>query len=241
MSLEPFIKSGTALAVAGVIVAGGMLLSSSRVQAQAANTSQDEVEIGLKIAPVPLNLTGKDRNLVGLGSFIVNAQADCNGCHTSDPANEYKDPGNPYFNQHPTVVNTANYLAGGQNFGSVGAGIFNGKTGAGPDIVTRNLTPDYTGLPEGGHTFADFYTIMKTGHDFDHLHPNCSSTITDNCYFATPGNEVDGALLQIMPWPTFSHMTDNQLLAIWTYLSAIPCNANASSPYPWVRNVCKKP
>jgi hypothetical protein len=36
-----------------------------------------EVEIGLRISPVPLNLAGKDLNLVGLGSYIVNAVSDC--------------------------------------------------------------------------------------------------------------------------------------------------------------------
>jgi hypothetical protein len=32
------------------------------------------VRIGLNIAPVPLDLRGKDRTLVGLGSYIINAQ-----------------------------------------------------------------------------------------------------------------------------------------------------------------------
>ena len=44
------------------------------------------VRIGFAIAPVPLNLEGKNRALVGLGSYIVNAQADCNGCHSAGPA-----------------------------------------------------------------------------------------------------------------------------------------------------------
>jgi len=117
-------------------------------------------------------------------------------------------------------------------------GIVGHVSGPGPHIITRNLTPDHTGLPEGGHSFSDFLAIMRHGKDFDHLHPNCSSSVTDNCYFSSPGNEVDGDLLQVMPWPTFRNMTDQQLLAIWTYLSAIPCNANSSSPYPWVHNVC---
>jgi hypothetical protein len=216
-----------------------MLLISPRAHADDNDSNQGVVAIGLATAPVKLNMAGKDRNLVGLGSFIVNVQSDCNGCHSSDPTNEYKDPGNPFFNQHPAVINPSTYLAGGQDFGPVGGGVVGGATGAGPHIITRNLTPDHTGLPEGGHSFSDFLTIMRTGHDFDHLHPNCSSTVKDNCYFSSPGNEIDGDLLQIMPWPKFRDMTDQQLLAIWTYLSAIPCNANSSSPYPWVRNVCK--
>ena len=47
------------------------------------------MEIGLRIAPDFIDMRGKDPNLVGLGSFIVNGQADCNGCHGSDPANEF--------------------------------------------------------------------------------------------------------------------------------------------------------
>ena len=243
MTLEQVVKSAATVAAVGVIFLGGMFISSPRAHADdssGATPESEEVEIGLKIAPVKLNMTGKDRKLVGLGSFIVNGQADCNGCHTSDPTMEYKDPGNPFFNQHPTIVNPDTYLAGGNNFGPVGGGIVNGVPGPGPDIITRNLTPDHTGLPEGGHSFGDFLIIMRTGKDFDHLHPNCSGapTPTTNCYFSTPGNEIDGNLLQIMPWPTFSNMTDHQLLAIWTYLSAIPCNANKNSPYPGVRNVC---
>jgi hypothetical protein len=243
MTLKQVVKPAVTLGAVGLVFLGGMFISSQRAHADASSgdtPESQEIEIGLKIAPVRLNMTGKDSRLVGLGSFIVNGQADCNGCHTSDPTREYKDPGNPFFNQHPTIVNPDTYLAGGNNFGPVGGGIVNGVPGPGPDIITRNLTPDHTGLPEGGHSFGDFLTIMRTGKDFDHLHPNCSGapTPTTNCYFSVPGNEIDGDLLQIMPWPTFSNMTDHQLLAIWTYLSAIPCNANKNSPYPWVRNVC---
>ena len=43
------------------------------------------IRIGFEIAPVPLNLRGKDRALVGLGSYIVNAQSGCNDCHTNPP------------------------------------------------------------------------------------------------------------------------------------------------------------
>ena len=40
---------------------------------------------GFEIAPVPLNLNGLDRQLVGLGSYIVNGQGGCNDCHTNPP------------------------------------------------------------------------------------------------------------------------------------------------------------
>lgn len=34
---------------------------------------------------------------------------------------------------------------------------------------------------------------------------------------------IDGDLLQVIPWPTLQNMTDDDLLAIYIYLSAIPC------------------
>lgn len=37
---------------------------------------------GLAIAPVHLDLRGKNRALVGVGSYLVNAVSDCNDCHT---------------------------------------------------------------------------------------------------------------------------------------------------------------
>jgi hypothetical protein len=214
----------------GLLVVGAMVLTSPRARAdsQAATKAQDLAQIGLKIAPVKLTYKPQDRELVGLGSFIVNAQADCNGCHGSDPTMEYKPGGNPFLNQHPTVVNPATYMAGGQDFGPVGGGITNGVTGPGPHIITRNLTPNKNGLPEGGTTFATFLDIMRNGTDVDHVHLNCGGAVKDNCYFPP----TDGALLQVMPWPAFRNMTDRQLLAIWTYLSAIPCINNTTSTGP---------
>ena len=216
--------------------------------AQTATTEQAQIVIGWNIAPSFINAQGKDPALVGLGSFIVNAQADCNGCHTSDPAHEYTFNHNPYFlsppSSGPAAYNQATYLAGGSNFGPVGPGIvldpnspLYGGPGLGPNIISRNLTPDSTGNPEGGNDLQTFMTIMHTGHDFDTLHLNCGGTVTDNCYLPP----VNGAVLQVMPWPLFRHMTDRQLTAIWTYLSTVPCNAHndaVGAAYPWLKNNC---
>jgi hypothetical protein len=38
-------------------------------------------------------------------------------------------------------------------------------------IISRNLTPDASGKPEG-HTLGEFLTIMRTGVDMDQRHPN---------------------------------------------------------------------
>lgn len=171
---------------------------------------------GFEIAPVQLNLNGKDPNLVGLGSYLVNAVAGCNDCHS---AIEFAPGGNPFFGQ-PTVINQANYLGGGRNFGRLAPGT--------PDIVSRNLTPDKTGHPEGGRTFEEFLYIIQTGEDLDHVHPPCTAAITENCF--PRSSPFDGNLLQIMPWWFFRNMTTHELRAIYEYLSAIPCVAGPPAP-----------
>jgi hypothetical protein len=172
---------------------------------------------GYEIAPVPLKLAHKDRQLVGLGSYLVNAVSGCNGCHTADSATEYTAAGNPYFRGGaPQIINQSTYLGGGRNFGPLVEGLT-------PDIISRNLTPDRTGRPVGGRTFAEFELIMQTGADLDHIHPTCSAKILVGCFPAFL--PFDGDLLQIMPWPVYQHMSVHDLRAIYEYLSAIPCIA----------------
>ena len=74
-------KTLGAVAALVAIVLLGMLSTSSRAQAQ--ETEATLSQIGLAIAPVPLNLAGLDQTKVGLGSYLVNAVGDCNGCHSS--------------------------------------------------------------------------------------------------------------------------------------------------------------
>ena len=201
------------IAFLGAIVIAGMIFHPLPIQGQSHHEDHDSrIELGIEIAPVPLNLAGKDRALVGLGSYFVNATADCNGCHSAGPQTQFVPGGNPFFGQ-PARINPATYLGGGQDFGPLVT------TPGSPHIVSRNLTPDKTGLPEGGRPFSEFLQIMKTGVDLDHLHPTCSSTVTTNC-LPPP---FDGNLLQIMPWHTFKNMSDHDILAIYEYLSAIPC------------------
>jgi hypothetical protein len=196
-----------------VTVGGGMLLSVPRAQAQSQN-EQIQIQQGMAISPVKLNLGGRDPNLVYFGSYLVNAVADCNGCHTSDPSQEYVAGGNPYFSQHPTKVNPANFLGGGNDFGA-----FPDPAGPFPHIISRNLTPDATGFPEGGNSYDTFVQIMRTGTDTDHVHPTCKGAPDTKCLPAP----FNGDLLQIMPWPTFANMTDHELQAIYAYLSSVPC------------------
>jgi len=193
---------------------GWFLVHASNGEAQTTTFDPAKVQKGLAIAPVPLNTQGKDMNLVGYGSYLVNAIGDCNGCHSAGPQTEYAVGGNPYMSQHPTVVNPATYLAGGQDFGA-----FPDPTGPFPHIISRNLTPNSTGLPEGGNSFDTFVQIMRTGIDTDKAHPTCMGPPDGKCIPAP----FNGELLQVMPWPTLQNMTDDDLLAIYTYLSAIPC------------------
>ena len=83
------VAAGTFAGCAALVLAG-TLISSTRLQADDdRDGDESKVEIGLEIAPVRLNLNGKDRHKVGLGSYIVNGQADCNGCHTADPTMDF--------------------------------------------------------------------------------------------------------------------------------------------------------
>ena len=208
---------------ASVIICALVILTTQYAAADDYDRN-DLVDIGFRIAPVPLNLVHKDREMVGLGSYLVNSVGDCNGCHTSAPATEYAPGGNPYFGQ-PAKVNQATYLGGGQNFGALIPGSY--------QVISRNLTPDRTGLPEGGHTLDQFLKIMHTGVDMDHLHPTCPGKPNTGC-IPPP---FDGSLLQVMPWPAYRHMTDHELEAIYVYLSAIPCVAGPSAPSP-LHNDC---
>lgn len=188
-----------AAAIVGAVAAG------SRLEAMDDDRDGDAAKIqrGFEIAPVPLNLERKNRALVGLGSYIVNAVGECNGCHSAGPQTQFAPGGNPYFGQ-PEVTNPATYLGGGRDFGPY-------PSPASPiHIISRNLTPDQTGLPIGGDSFEEFRHTIRTGIDPDLLHPVLPAPF-------------DGTLLQIMPWPAYRNMTDRDLRAIYEYLSAIPC------------------
>jgi hypothetical protein len=223
------IKPVGAVVVVALLFAS-TLITSPRAHAGSSETNS-EVQIGFAIAPVKLNLNGLNPALVGKGSYIVNAKGDCNGCHVS-PDLSPNDPigfvpgHDPYFKPFtpPAQVNPASYLGGGTPFGPFpGQGI----DGKGPLVVfSRNLTPGCdtapctNPLPEGGHTFEEFLTIIRTGHDFDHAHPACPTLGVEGCAASPPFN---ADLLQVMPWPTYANMSDDDIRAIYEYLRAIPC------------------
>jgi hypothetical protein len=239
MTQTRLLKTLGVITVFAAIILAGMVNSSKRVGARDADTSdqreESRVRRGFEIAPVTLKLEGRNRALVGLGSYIVNAVGDCNGCHSAGTATEFVPGSNPYqFSPQESgkqAINTATYLGGGRDFGPFGA------PPQIPHLYSRNLTPDKTGLPAGGHTYEEFVDIMREGVDFDHVHPPCTGPGTPANCLAAP---FDGNLLQVMRWPFFRNMTDHELRAIYEYLSAIPCNPGkmiAGAPY--LQNACE--
>jgi hypothetical protein len=130
----------------GLLVASAAAADDDRGQeTNAALRSDSRVAIGLRISPVELNLRGKNRLLVGLGSYLVNAAGACNDCHTNPPFAEGGDP----FAGETEVINTAQFLAGGREFGP---------------IISPNITPDEDGLP-AGLTFEEFEHLLRTGRE----------------------------------------------------------------------------
>ena len=134
------------VALLGILLA--LVVGPIRESSAQAPFDESIVKQGLAIAPVHLNLRGKNRALVGLGSYIVNAVSECNDCHTRP---HFQPGGNP-FNGEPEVPNELNHLTGGNQFGP---------------FTSANLTPDANGLP-AVLTREEFITLLRTGLTDDH-------------------------------------------------------------------------
>jgi hypothetical protein len=143
-------KPTIAVAVAIIVFVGSVEMAVTSAQSQGTNESRIQTGFAYaKTQGIALNLTGRNRALVGLGSYLVNAVAGCNDCHTQ-PA--YASGGNPYaFLGAPAQINVPCYLAGGRPFGP---------------FVSRDITPWENGRP-AGLTFQDFLHVMRTGEDPD--------------------------------------------------------------------------
>ena len=139
--------------LAGLVLAA-VLISGLQGPAQGAEDSQSRIQQGFAIAPVPLDLRGKNLALVGLGSYIVNAQSVCADCHSCPT---YAPGHNPFLGKEGQL-NTANYLARGVPFGP---------------FTSRNITPDDQGKP-AGFTFDEFLRVLRTGIDLEQEHPQIS-------------------------------------------------------------------
>lgn len=140
---------GTLLVLSGVVVLIvsplGPTSSTAHAIAPLAGDDESLIKRGFELAPVELNLKGRNRALVGLGSYLVNT-GGCNDCHT----NPSYLPGHDPFLGEEEQINAPCYLSGGTPFG--------------PGLTSRNLTPDQNGLP-GGLTLEQFFKTLRTGED----------------------------------------------------------------------------
>ena len=143
----------TVFAVSLVMAALGV--QPKRVSAAEPDDSESKIQAGFNYARtqgITLTLTNKNRALVGLGSYLVNAVGGCNDCHTAPPFTS-----DPYaYLGAPKQVNVACYLAGGTPFGPPGPGT----------PVSRDITPWEDGKP-AGLTLEQFVHVIRTGEDPD--------------------------------------------------------------------------
>jgi hypothetical protein len=208
-----------------------LVLSTLALSGTSHAQDDDVAQQGFAISPVPKAQLTNTANVVGRGSYLVNAIGGCSGCHTfpaylpkGDLAGSNSAAGDPFLGTPPQSAsfgplmanyNVSHYLAGGQCFGP---------------FMARNLTPEadvpaqFQGKPEG-LTEAEFVKVMRTGAD---IHCDAQHEPSDPiCALGPPT-----PLLQVMPWPTFHNMTDADLKAIYAYLTAIPpataCNTVAN-------------
>src|SRR5258708_6484758 len=139
MTLSKLLKPAAAATAFAAILLAAMLNTPPRVKAtddDDDNSNDSRIQRGFDIAPVHLNLEGKNRALVGLGSYIVNANVPCNECHGAGPAlNQFLPGDNPYFGQ-TAVIDPPPYLGGGRRFPP--------PLPASPVTTSPNLTPPKT-------------------------------------------------------------------------------------------------
>jgi hypothetical protein len=153
------------LLLSGLVAGAGPAVAGSRAgsrvaeqsaqaatNAMLAGSEESKIKRGFEISPVPLDLRGRNRALVGLGSYIVNAQGACNDCHTWP---NFAPNGDPYLGQ-PKAINATHFLAGGRPFGP---------------FRSRNLTPDPNSTATPEEHYAEFVNVMHTGWDPDQAHP----------------------------------------------------------------------
>ena len=134
-----------------------VLASTMFTTKTAAQGSDSRIQRGFEVAPVELQMKGLNPALVGLGSYIVNAQGGCNDCHTNPP---HAEGGDPFAGQTPKV-NAAGYLGGGTEF-------------LPSPFISRNLTPRASDGRPAGLTLEQFLEVMHKGTDFKNRHPEIS-------------------------------------------------------------------
>ena len=132
------------------VLAANMFTATTSAQG-----GDSRIQRGFELAPVPLDMKGLNPALVGLGSYIVNAQGGCNDCHTNP---SYAPGGDPFAGE-AEIVNAERYLAGGTDF-------------LPSPFVSRNLTPRASNGRPAGLTLDQFIEVMRHGTDFKNGHPD---------------------------------------------------------------------
>ena len=159
----------------------------------------ENARVGLKLSEVPVDptgLNGDDIESVGRGAYLVNAVADCNGCHNG------AGRGQPLF-----LAGNDDFPIGAFDTANTTADPFSPCTGGSPPsacvdghVFTRNLTPDAT-------------TGLKLSED--QFIRRCAPARTSR----TP---TGGAALIVMPWPQLRWLTRLRTCATSTTTSSNP-------------------
>jgi hypothetical protein len=158
-----------------------------------------KVDQGLRISPVPVKLANLNKDMVGWGSYLVNAAAGCANCHTC-----------PTYVPGPGKtrrINARNFMAGGVPFALPAPG--GGPSTA--ELRSADLTPDEHDRP-GGLTFVEFREALTEGH----------RTLRSAYIQFPPPSEAYAGEISVMPWRIYSHFGTDDLAAIYEYLRAIP-------------------
>ncbi|MCB9653614.1 MAG: collagen-like protein [Deltaproteobacteria bacterium] len=144
------------------------------------------------------NLSGEVAALYGRGSYLVNAIAGCNDCHTNPSRNLV--PGEDFLH-----VNVSAYLSGGRVF-DVPAGL-DAATG-----YSRTVAANLSGARRGRlGSFPEFLEAVTQGMTGRTPRDPQVSSVDHQRSLGWP-----------MPWPFFQNMLLDDLTAIYVYLTHMP-------------------
>jgi hypothetical protein len=139
--------------------------------------------------------------LFGRGSYIVNAVADCSGCHTN------------IDNAQTGAIDTAAYLTGGQVFDL-------NFDGVPPTVqaqlgVVRSASANLIGPTDGFFNFPNVnFATFET-------------LITEGIHAEDPQPQARVAFP--MPWTFFRNMTETDLEAVYTYMNTVATQYGATT------------
>jgi hypothetical protein len=145
------------------------LNSSKHVRAHDDDDDSDGARIhrGFDIAPVPLDFVGKDRRLVGLGSYIVNAvnaQADCNG-NSSGFTHDLRLVGRLFSSYSQSTWPTLASLP--RAFQQISIKTLGGQRGTMATVVARPISPSRLLIGVSGsrydHLFFSAMALLMLG------------------------------------------------------------------------------